>query len=195
ETSHPVKQGLVQAFSVYLDTFLVCSATAFIILFTGQYNVANPAGGFFVEHLPGVEAGSAFTQYGVNTHFPSLGAGFVAISLFLFAFTTIIAFYYIAETNLSYLEKNRISPWRLNVMRAVLLVSVFYGSVKTAESAWALGDMGVGIVAWLNIIAIILLRKPALKALEDYRKQRKAGLDPVFDPEKLGIKNADEWTR
>lgn len=195
ETSHPVKQGLVQAFSVYLDTFLVCSATAFIILFTGQYNVANPAGGFFVEHLPGVEAGSAYTQYGVNTHFPSLGAGFVAISLFLFAFTTIIAFYYIAETNLSFLEKNRISPWRLNVMRAVLLVSVFYGSVKTAESAWALGDMGVGIVAWLNIIAIILLRKPALKALEDYRKQRKAGLDPVFDPEKLGIKNADEWSR
>lgn len=193
ETSHPVKQGLVQAFSVYLDTFLVCTATAFIILFTGQYNVVNPRGGFFVENLPGVAAGSEFTQFGVNTHFPSMGAGFVAISLFLFAFTTIIAFYYIAETNLSFLEKKAIPKWKLTIMRLLLLVSVFYGSVKTADAAWALGDMGVGIVAWLNIIAIILLRKPALTALKDYRQQRKAGLDPVFDPVKLGIKNADEW--
>ncbi|HEY0895163.1 MAG TPA: alanine/glycine:cation symporter family protein [Sphingobacteriaceae bacterium] len=195
ETSHPVKQGLVQAFSVYLDTFLVCTATAFIILFTGQYNVVNPAGGFFVENLPGVEAGSEFTQFGVNTHFPALGAGFVAISLFLFAFTTIIAFYYIAESNLSFLEKKETTRWKLNLMRLMLLAAVFYGSVKSAESAWALGDMGVGIVAWLNIVAIILLRKPALVALRDYRQQRKAGLDPVFDPVKLGIRNADEWKR
>ena len=195
EISHPVKQGLVQAFSVYLDTFLVCSATAFIILFTGQYNVVNPKGGFYIENLPGVAAGSEFTQYGVNTHFPSMGAGFIAISLFLFAFTTIIAFYYIAETNLSFLEKKAIPKWKLNAMRLLLLISVFYGSIKTAESAWALGDMGVGIVAWLNIIAIILLRKPALAALRDYRQQRRAGLDPVFDPEKLGIRNAGVWKR
>jgi len=193
ETSHPVKQGLVQAFSVYLDTLLVCTATAFLILFTGQYNVANPGGGFLVENLPGIAAGSEYTQSAVNTHFPALGAGFVAISLLFFAFTTIIAYYYIAETNLSFLEKKGTTGWKLNAMRLLLLGSVFYGSVKTAESAWALGDMGVGIVAWLNIIAILLLRKPALKALRDYQQQRKAGLDPVFHPEKLGIKNAEVW--
>jgi AGCS family alanine or glycine:cation symporter len=195
ETSHPVKQGLVQAFSVYLDTLLVCTATAFMILFTGQYNVANPDGGFLTEHLPGVSAGSEFTQSAVNVHFPSLGAAFIAISLLLFAGTTIIAYYYIAETNLSYLDKNGRLKWLKRVMQAVMLVSVFYGSVKTAEAAWALGDLGVGIVAWLNIIAIILLRKPAIKAFKDYQQQYKAGMEPVFDPERLGIKNADEWIK
>lgn len=193
ETSHPVNQGLVQAFSVYLDTLLVCTATAFMILFTGQYNVVNPKGGFFVQNLPGVSAGSEFTQYAVATHFPMLGAGFVAVSLFLFAFTTIIAYYYIAETNISYLEKQGHSVWTRPVLRLVLLVAVFYGSIKTAEAAWALGDMGVGMVAWLNLIAIILLRKPAMKVLKDYQTQRKAGLEPHFNPHQLDIKNADAW--
>lgn len=194
ETSHPVKQGLIQAFSVYLDTLLVCTATAMMILFTGKYNVAKPGNGFFVENLPGVSAGSEFTQAAVNTHFPNLGEGFVAIALFLFALTTIIAYYYIAETNLSYLEKKGIVKWKLMALRLLLLMAVFYGSIKTAESAWALGDLGVGLVAWLNIIAIILLRKPALKAFKDYQSQRRAGVNPVFDPKKLGIENADEWT-
>ncbi|MGV3657419.1 MAG: alanine/glycine:cation symporter family protein [Chitinophagaceae bacterium] len=193
ETSHPVKQGLVQAFSVYLDTMLVCTATAFMILFTGQYNVVNPDGGFLVEQLPGVAAGSEFTQAAVASHFPTLGAGFVAISLLLFAFTTIIAYYYIAETNVSYLQKKGIPPTILTVLRLLLLAAVFYGSIRTAEAAWALGDMGVGLVAWLNLVAILLLRKPVIKALKDYREQRKRGLDPVFNPQQLGIKNADVW--
>ncbi|MBB1285352.1 alanine:cation symporter family protein [Flavisolibacter sp. BT320] len=193
ETSHPVKQGLVQAFSVYLDTLFVCTATALMILFTGQYNTENGAGGFIVQNLPGVAAGSEFTQYAVDTQFPTLGAGFVAISLLFFAGTTIIAYYYIAETNLSYLQKKGASGWALTIMRLVLLVSVFYGAVKTAASAWALGDMGVGLMAWLNLVAIILLRKPALSAFKDYQQQRKQGIEPVFHPEKLGIRNATVW--
>jgi alanine or glycine:cation symporter, AGCS family len=193
ETSHPAKQGLVQAFSVYIDTLFVCSATAFMILFTGKYNVNNPEGGFLVENMPGVNVGPQYTQYAISTHFPGLGAGFVAISLFFFAFTTIMAYYYIAETNLSYLERKGNNKWKTWVLRLLILVSVFYGSVKTAESAWALGDIGVGVMAWLNVIAIILLRKPAFKALKDYTTQRKAGIDPVFDPKKLDIKNADQW--
>ncbi|WP_343703850.1 alanine/glycine:cation symporter family protein [Chitinophaga sp.] len=193
EVSHPAKQGLVQAFSVYVDTLFVCSATAFMILFTGQYNVINPAGGFIVEHLPGVETGPAFTQYAVSAHFPAIGSGFVAISLLFFAFTTIMAYYYIAETNLSYLNKAGKNPWLTWVLRCVILATTFYGSIKTATLAWTLGDIGVGLMAWLNIIAILLLQKPALKALKDYQAQRKAGLDPVFRPGRLGIKNADEW--
>ena len=70
---------------------------------------------------------------------------------------------------------------------------MYYGSVKTAESAWILGDIGVGLMAWLNLIAILLLRKPALKAFKDYKTQLKAGIDPVFDAKKLGIKNTEEW--
>src|SRR5690606_18634432 len=108
EVSHPVKQGLVQGFSVYVDTLFVCTATAFMILFTGQYNIVNPEGGFLLENIPGASIGAEYTQHAVSKHFPRLGSGFVAISLLFFAFTTIMAYYYIAETNLSYLNtKNK----------------------------------------------------------------------------------------
>lgn len=193
EAKHPVTQGLVQAFSVYVDTLFVCSATAFMILITGQYNVLNPAGGFLVENIPGAQIGAEYTQSAVNTEFPALGSGFVAFSLLFFAFTTIMAYYYIAETNLSYLDKKS-WKWGLWALRLLLLVATFYGSIKTAESAWTLGDIGVGLMAWLNVIAIILLRKPALLALKDYQSQRKQGVkEPVFDPKSLGIKNTEVW--
>jgi alanine or glycine:cation symporter, AGCS family len=193
EVKHPVQQGLVQAFSVYVDTLFVCTATALMILFTGQYNVTDPRGGFIVEHLPGVSTGPEYTQHAISHHFPSLGAPFVAIALFFFAFTTLMAYYYIAETNLSYLNKKRLHLWKLWVLRALMLISVFYGSVKTADAAWVLGDIGVGLMAWLNIVAIFLLQKPALKALKDYNAQRKQGLDPQFDAAACGIRNAEEW--
>lgn len=191
--THPAKQGLVQAFSVYVDTLFVCTATALMILFTGQFNVVNPEGGFLVEHIPGVDGGAAFTQMAVAHHFPSLGAGFVAIALLFFAFTTIMAYYYMAETNLSYLDKNNKYPWLIWVLRAVILFATFYGTIKTAELAWTFGDIGVGLMAWLNLIAILILRKPALKALADYKAQKKMGKDPVFKSEEVGIKNADFW--
>lgn len=192
EVSHPAKQGLVQAFSVYVDTLFVCTATAFMILFTGKYNVANPAGGFLLENIPGAKIGAEYTQLAIAHHFPSLGAGFVAVSLLFFAFTTIMAYYYIAETNLSYLDKTA-NKWLTNLLRVLLLGATFYGTVKTAEAAWTLGDIGVGMMAWLNIIAIVLLRKPALKVFRDYEKQRKAGKDPVFKAQDVDIANTDQW--
>lgn len=193
EVSHPVKQGLVQAFSVYVDTLFICTATAFMILFTGQYNVVNPEGGFLVENLPGVTFGPEFTQYAISQHFPDLGAGFIAISLAFFAFTTIMAYYYIAETNLSFLQGDKTRKWPVFLLRVLILVATFYGTIRTAELAWTLGDIGVGMMAWLNMIAIILLRKPAMAALKDYVDQRKKGLDPTFDSNSLNLKNIKEW--
>lgn len=193
EVRHPAEQGLVQAFSVYVDTLFVCTATAFMILFTGQYNVANPAGGFLVENLPGISVGPQYTQQAIATHFPALGAPFVAIALFFFAFTTLMAYYYIAETNLSYLNKKGAQRWKLATLRALMLLAVFYGSIKTAETAWVLGDIGVGVMAWLNIVAILFLQRPALRALKDYQRQKKEGVEPKFDAATCGIKNADEW--
>ncbi|HLT41359.1 MAG TPA: alanine/glycine:cation symporter family protein [Sphingobacteriaceae bacterium] len=193
EVSHPAKQGLVQAFSVYVDTFFICTATALMILFTNQYNVINPEGGFIVENIPGSLIGPEYTQLAISTHFPSVGSGFVAISLLFFAFTTLMAYYYIAETNLSYLNKSSKRKYLVWCLRALILVATFYGSVKTAELAWGLGDIGVGLMAWINLIAIILLRKPALRCFKDYQEQRKVGKNPVFSAKKLGIKNADEW--
>lgn len=78
-------------------------------------------------------------------------------------------------------------------LKIMLLIATFYGAVKTADLAWALGDVGLGIMVWLNLIAILILAKPALQALKDYEEQKEQGLDPVFDPTKLGIKNADYW--
>ncbi|MCM3719924.1 alanine/glycine:cation symporter family protein [Fictibacillus phosphorivorans] len=194
EVSHPAKQGLVQAFSVYIDTWLVCTATAFMILFTGMYNVQNEAeGNFIVENIPGVEAGTAFTQEAIESVLPGFGSGFVAVSLFFFAFTTIMAYYYIAETNIAYLMRGRNNRIPMFLLKIVLLGTTYYGAVKTASLAWALGDLGLGVMVWLNLIAILILAKPALAVLKDYEQQKKAGLDPVFDSTKLGIKNAEYW--
>jgi alanine or glycine:cation symporter, AGCS family len=195
EVSHPAKQGLVQAFSVYVDTWFVCSATAFMILITGMYNVTPEGAAPIVNNLGNVEPGPIYTQQAIESVFPGFGAPFVAIALLFFAFTTIMAYYYMAETNLAYLNRYVKRPWTEYALKIVILGVTFYGSVKTAGLAWTLGDIGVGSMAWLNIIAILLLTKPALAVLKDYERQMKEGKDPVFDPVKVGIADADFWEK
>ena len=168
-------------------------------MFTGKYNVKNPetVGNdkveYIVENLPNVKEGAAFTQHAISTYFPSIGNEFIAIALFLFAFTTAMAYYFIAESNYYYLSNYKKNPVLIWTLRFVFLASIIYGAVSEGGSIWGIGDIGVGVMAWLNIIAIILLRKPALRALKDYQEQKDKGLDPKFDPEKLDIKNTTEW--
>jgi AGCS family alanine or glycine:cation symporter len=200
EVSHPAKQGLVQAFSVYIDTFFVCTATAFMILFTMQYNVQDPLveGGFIANNIGDIAIGTGYTQLAIESQFPGFGKIFVAISLAFFAFTTIMAYYYIAETNVSYLDKDNKKPWMIWVLRFLLLGATFYGAIQSAQLAWTMGDIGVGIMAWLNFIAIFLLRKPALALLRDYERQKNEGItEPIYDPDNssLDIKNVDIWRR
>ncbi|MGB0450107.1 MAG: alanine/glycine:cation symporter family protein [Porticoccaceae bacterium] len=193
EVSHPAKQGLVQAFSVYVDTLLICSATAFMILLTGLYNVESGDGGYLYQGLAGVEAGPGYVQAAFDTILPGFGSSILAIALLFFAFTTIVAYYYIAETNVMYINRKVHRPWLANLLKVLVVTSVIYGGVKSADIAWALGDVGVGIMAWLNIVAIIILQRPALLALKDYETQINSGVDPVFDPQALGIEKADFW--
>ena len=210
EVSHPAKQGLVQAFAVYVDTLFICSATGFLILSTGAYRVfegESSDGAVIAEGgiLPeGVEVGPAFAQTGFDTLWNGAGASFIAISLAFFCITTIIAYYYMAETNLRFLLgkaatinvpflRGTVGSNTTMLLQALILVSVTIGAVSTAADAWTLGDIGVGLMAWLNIIGIIILQQPAYKALWDYEKQKKQGLDPMFDPIALGIKNATFW--
>ncbi len=195
EVAHPAQQGYVQAFSVYVDTLLVCSATAFMILSTGMYNVVGAAGGMLKEALPGVEPGPAFAQNAVESILPGYGAGFVALALLFFAFTTIIAYYYMAETNIAYINRKVHRPWLIFALRIVLLAAVTFGTVRSAGMAWTLGDIGVGLMAWLNIVAILILQKPALAALRDYEAQKKARVEYSFDPVALGIRHAEFWER
>jgi alanine or glycine:cation symporter, AGCS family len=195
EVAHPAEQGYVQAFSIYVDTLLVCSATAFMILATGAYNVQRPDGSLIVNQLPGVPTGPGFTQAAVDSVVPGFGASFVAIALFFFAFTTIVAYYYMAETNIQYINRKLHRPWTTVVLKVAITASTAFGAVRSAGTAWDLGDLGVGLMAWLNIIAILILQKPALVALRDYEAQKRAGVTPTFDPDKLGIGNADIWRR
>ena len=212
EVSHPAKQGLVQAFSVYIDTLFVCSATAFMILVTGMYNVQGPKGELLVDHgiyylqdgVKHVEGSAIYTQAAIDNAFSTgqqsfdpgftgTGSYFVAIALFFFAFTTLIAYYYIAETNIAFIARRRGGRLLMFLLKLAIMGAVVFGCIRTATIAWDMGDMGVGIMAWLNVIAILILQKPALHALKDYEKQKKAGKDPVFDPVALHIRDADFW--
>ena len=195
--SHPVKQGLVQAFSVYIDTLLVCSATAVMILATKTYNVFGPDGELLIaaQNATLGEPSVLYTTSALGTLLGAKWSGIiVSIALFFFAFTTIMAYYYYAETNLVYLfgkgKKEQVLIW---VLRVSLVFAVFFGSLKEAKIIWDLGDIGVGTTAWINVITILLLSPIAFRALRSYEKQKKEGKEPVFDPKELGVKNADFW--
>ena len=199
EVDHPAQQGLVQAFSVYVDTLFICSATAFMILITQQYYVENVvsavSGG--VASTDVIINSPAFTQMALESVVGASGEIFVAVALFFFAFTTLLAYYYIAETNVAYIRRTFKFPGELTILKLVLIGSVFYGTIRSADLAWALGDIGVGLMAWLNIFGILILffmGSPAVKALRDYERQKDAGVKKYsFDPKALGIKNADFW--
>jgi AGCS family alanine or glycine:cation symporter len=202
EVDHPAQQGLVQSFSVYIDTLFVCSATAFMILITGAYNVqsGDPAAGqFLVQNVAATlnPDSPAFAQTAVEAVMPGFGKIFIAAALFFFSFTTILAYYYIAETNVAYMKRTLKMTGLRFVLKICLMVSVFYGTVKAASVAWGMGDIGVGMMAWLNIVGILIIffaSKPAIKALKDYERQRKEGVEKyTFDPQALGIKNASFW--
>ncbi|MHA5498435.1 alanine/glycine:cation symporter family protein [Pseudomonas aeruginosa] len=193
DVSHPAKQGLVQCFSIYVDTMIVCMATGLMMVVTGCYNVFDKAGGVIVKNLD-AEAGPAFTQAAIDSAFPGLGGIFVALAIAFFAFSTLVAFYYICESNLFYLQKAR-GKVSLFVLRTVMVGMVFFGAVNSSTFIWALGDVGYASLAWLNLLCLLFLAKPALACLRDYDRQRDLGIDPVFDPTSLGIENTECWPR
>ncbi|MCR4659798.1 MAG: alanine:cation symporter family protein [Bacteroidales bacterium] len=230
KVSHPVKQGLVQAFSVYIDTLLVCTATAMMILACKTYNIIDTVQqtptGAVVTYLqqnpmaPEGEPGVFYTTGALGTVIgPRLGETVISIALFFFAFTTIMAYYYYAETNLVYLFnrwRRRIykkHPERLDeleradehfgddrgekivvwLLRCGTIAAVFYGSLVGSGIVWTIGDIGVGAMAWINIVAILLLSPKALRCLKDYERQKKEGKEPQFNTKELGIANAEFW--
>jgi alanine or glycine:cation symporter, AGCS family len=192
DVSHPAKQGLVQAFSIYIDTLTICMATGLMLVVSGSYNVVTTDGTVVQTNLPGVEAGPNFTQSAVETVWEPAGGPFVAIAIALFALTTIVAFYFIAEANLAYLlgRRNRAC---VRVLEVVMLVVVFYSTIQDAGLVWATADIGYGTLGIINFIALIFLSGIALRTLKDYDRQRNLGVDPVFDPTSLGIKHASFW--
>ncbi|MBB3663619.1 MULTISPECIES: alanine/glycine:cation symporter family protein [Prauserella salsuginis group] len=192
QVSHPAKQGLVQCLSVYIDTLFVCMATGLMIIVTGAYNVEPAEGPALASNLPGTEAGPAYTQAAMDSVSAGAGGPFVAVALALFAFSTLVAFYYISETNLAYVLR-RTPLAATAVLKTALLAMTFWGAVQSADLIWAIGDIGYASLAWVNMLCLLLLAKPALRALRDFDAQRRRGLDPTFVPASIGLGDLDCW--
>lgn len=172
--SHPVKQGLVQMISVFLDTIVICSATAFMSLASG----IAPS-----EDL----AGAPFVQASLSTVFGSYGNLFITISLALFAFTTLLGNLYYVDSCLTYLNKKTPSKTFMLCYRIIATILIFVGAGMEMNLAWDVADFLMGVMCLINIPSIIILGGTALKALEDYKKQREEGKNPVFKAETIGI--------
>lgn len=180
KVEHPAQQGLVQAFSVYIDTLLVCTSTALMILCTGCYNVFDASGNMIVASAP--ELGNnyvSFTQNAIDTVFQGIGGGFVAVALAFFAFTTLMAYYFYAESSFIFLfQKKGGMGWKkemliLSIYRIVMLALVIAGAVTASDTAWKMGDIGVGLTAWINVIALLILFPEALALLRDFESRLK----------------------
>lgn len=177
-TSHPVKQGLMQAFGVLTDTLLVCSSTAFIILLSDAYK------------QPGLD-GIKLTQASLSEHIGSWASGSLAIMILLFAFSTLIGNYYYGETNIEFLKSNKKV---LLFYRFSVLAMIIFGSVAKVQLVWDMADLFMGFMVIVNLIAIFLLSKVAFAALQDYKQQKREGKDPVFYKDSIeGLEHVECW--
>ena len=181
DVSHPVKQGLVQMLSVFIDTLLVCTATAMMCLSSGIV----PS-----ESL----SGAPYVQTALATNFGSFGYYFVTFALLLFAFTTLLGNLFYCEGCLNYIAKRTLSKKSMLAFNLAACVVVFLGALLDFGLVWNLADVLMGIMALINLPVIVLLGRPALAALKDYTAQRKAGQNPVFKASAIGLRQqTDFW--
>ncbi|TDL34925.1 alanine:cation symporter family protein [Jeotgalibacillus sp. S-D1] len=175
--THPAKQGLIQTLGVFVDTLVICTATALIIIMSGEY-------------LNGTE-GIQLTQDALAFHVGDWAAAFISIAIFLFAFSSIVGNYYYGQTNIEFIKN---SPLFLNLYRLIVMGMVYFGSVQSFGVVWNLADVSMATMALINLTAISLLSPLAFKVLKDYQRQKQNGLDPVFYRNSIpGLKNADCW--
>lgn len=180
--SHPVKQGLIQTLGVFVDTMLVCTATAAIVLLGGVYGTDATS-----------DSRVDITQQSLVGQLGDWAGIFLTIALFMFAFSSVIGNYYYGETNLEFIKK---SKKLMFTYRLIVLGFVMFGAVAKVALVWDLADLFMAIMALINLIAIFLLNKTAFRLLKDYRAQRKKGKDPVFYADQMpDLKNIECWDR
>ena len=178
--SHPVKQGLVQVLSVFLDTIVICTATALMCLCSGA------------EATDGV-AGMAYVQACISNVFGQAGVIFITVALILFAFTTLIGNYFFAETGIVYLFGKKPAKATMLAIRVFAIAIVLVGAVASLGVVWDTADVLMGLMAIINVPVIFLLAKPAAKCLDDYVAQKKAGKNPVFKAADIQLKDETEF--
>ena len=176
DVPHPAQQGLAQAFSVYVDTLLVCTATALMILSSGTYNILDEGTGAILYASAPELAGNyvAYTQSAVDSVFAGFGGKFVSVAMLFFVFTTLIAYYFYAESGIIYLFRHRPgSRWEwivIRLLQVLMVAAVVFGAVRETDLIWKLGDIGVGLMAWVTIIAVLLLSPKAIRSLKDFER-------------------------
>jgi len=180
DVSHPAKQGLVQMLSVFIDTLLICSATAFLCLFSGVEPTADAAGAAYVQACTGAALGS-------------FGPIFIAVAVCLFAFTTLLGNYYYTEGCLRFIMKKEPGKVFMVIYRLCATALVFAGAVISAGLAWDTADLLQALMVIINIPVIIILAKPAIAALRDYEWQRRKGKLPAYRANANGVKGTDFW--
>ena len=178
DVSHPAKQGLVQMLSVFLDTLLICTATGFMCLSSGI--------GFGPEM-----DGATYVQSAMGASLGQFGPVFIAVSLSLFAFTTLIGNFAYCEGCLTFILKREATKTEMSVFRIIGTLLVFVGAIATASMVWNIADMLQGFMVLINVPVILILMKPAMKALDDYVAQKKAGKNPVFVAAECGIDDSE----
>ena len=175
DVTHPAKQGLVQTVSVYIDTILLCTATAFMGLSSGTEISADVSGAKYVQNA-------------ISTVFGHWGPLFITVAMVLFAFTTLLGNLYYVTNALTYLNKKRTPSAKFMLgFHAVCIVVIFLGTLMPMDFAWTLADITMGGMTLINIPCCLLLSKYAIGALRDYEKQKKAGKNPVFHAAEIGL--------
>ena len=172
--SHPVKQGLVQMLSVFIDTMLVCSATAFLGLCSGVPITEEAAGAVYIQQ-------AATAAYG------SFGPMLITFSMVLFAFTTLIGNLFYVDNCINFIHRGEPTKQFMTVFRAVCVVAIFVGAGMSMAAVWAIADILMGFMCLINIPACLILGNVAVKALKDYQRQRAEGKNPVFKAESIGL--------
>ena len=180
DVSHPAKQGLVQMLSVFIDTLLLCTATAFMCLCSG---VAP------TEEL----AGAGYVQASLSATFGPIGPVFIAAAMLLFAFTTLLGNFYYIENCFAYILKKTPSKMFMNAVRFIGAVLIFLGSIVSFGFAWDMADICQCILAFINIPVCIILGGVAYRALDDYVAKRAEGKDPEFKASEVGVKEATDF--
>lgn len=179
--SHPVKQGLVQMLSVFIDTLLICSATAFMLLCSGVEPTAELKG-------------APYVQAALSATFGPIGPIFITVAMVLFAFTTLIGNLYYVDNCLAYIVKKVPVKEFMILFRIDAMILIFIGAGMQISTVWNLADVLMGIMAILNLPVIVILARPALAALKDYTTQKKQGKNPVFKAASIGLKEkTDYW--
>lgn len=182
DVKHPVKQGLVQVLSVFIDTLLVCSATAFMCMTSG----VDPAGIAKAD-------GAVYVQNSLSATLGVVGPIFITVAMILFAFTTLIGNLYYVEQCFFYIFKRKPGKIFDICYRIVASLLILFGAVMNAGLLWDIADVTMGAMTIINIPVIIILGKHAFRAVKDYERQRKAGLDPVFKSNDIGLDGLDYW--